>query len=92
MGIVVFSLGKILTNKLSLAGKESLATAMVCHTSLGHKVAASRRVLKGNTGEMKHNFIIVQEHWHLPLDTVILNIGQLMVRGTQDRTGLIMPK
>ena len=52
-------------------------------------MTASKRVLKGNAGEMKHNFIIAKEHWSTPHDTIILDIGQLMVRGTQDRTSLV---
>ncbi len=90
-GIGAFLSGRILTHELSLAGKESLATAMVCNTSLGHKMAPSRRVLEGNTGEMKHNFIIAKEHRRPPSDTIVLYIGQLMVRGTQDSAGLVTP-
>ena len=88
-GIVAFLSGRILTRILSLAGKESLATTLVCNTSLGHKMAPSRRVLEGNAGETKHNFIITKEHWHSPSNTIILYIGQLMARGIQDRTGLV---
>ena len=90
-GIVAFPSGRVLTHKLSLAGKERLATTMVCHSLFGHKMAASKGILKGNACKTKHNFIIAKEHWCIPLDTIVLDIGQLMVRGTQDRSGLVTP-
>ena len=57
---------------------------MVRNASLGHKMVPSRRVLEGNTGKTKHNFIIAKEHQCPPSDTIILNIGQLMIRGTKN--------
>ena len=90
-GTVAFLSGRVLTRKSSFAAKECLVTAVVRNASLGHKMVPSRRVLEGNTGEMKHYFIIAKEHRRPPSDTIVLYIGQLMVRGTQDSAGLVTP-
>ncbi len=90
-GIVAFLSGRVFAHKFPLAGKERLASTMVCHTSLGHKMAASKGVLKGNACKTEHNFVIAKEHWRTPLGTIILYVGELMVRGTQDVSSLVPP-
>jgi hypothetical protein len=77
-GKVTLLAGCVNSDKLTLAGKESLSTTMVSGTFPGDKMAHTGRVLERYTGKLKNNLVVLSKRISPSLGVAaILVTGQL---------------